>query len=127
MNVYFSLPSPALIWNKRNPKYWILADDFYIQMFGFEIRIESGFESDLATVPRLFTNIFSANGLWTPAALVHDFLYKHNLQGMCRETADLIFLILMLAYSVPIPVAFLFYSCVRLFGGKYFEKQYRKS
>jgi hypothetical protein len=119
MNIIFSLPSPSLQWNKNNPDMWIVAEDFNISIFGVDIQIPKGFKSDLASIPNLATLCFKTNGLWTPAAIVHDYLYQDTTLGISRELADLIFLVLMLAYTTPPYVAFLFYYAVRLFGGVY--------
>lgn len=39
------------------------------------ITIPAGFVTDLASIPRLVTNLFPPDGPWTEAAVVHDALY----------------------------------------------------
>lgn len=123
MNVSFTLPVPSFRWNQLNPSEWIVIDEFYIQIFDYAIRIPSDFTSDLASVPRLLRWIFPRNGRWTPAALVHDYLYcSHAVLDIRRKDADKIFLLLMLAYNVTPSISYIFYLSVRCFGWLYWNK-----
>ena len=40
------------------------------------IRIPKGFETDLASIPRIFTPLITKNGKHRRAAIVHDYLYS---------------------------------------------------
>lgn len=117
MNFSFTLPEPELRWNRKTPDVWTLRALFYVQIFGIEIKIQEGFQSDLASIPKPFLR----NGTWTPAAIVHDFTYQNAKElSVTREQADKIFLILMLAYDTKIWHALALYTAVRIFGRKRF-------
>lgn len=49
---------------------------------GETITVPPGATTDLASIPRLVTNILPPDGPWTKAAVVHDFLYR--TQGRCQ-------------------------------------------
>jgi len=46
--------------------------------FGLQIIIPRGFETDLASIPRLFRNIMSPWGNLRLGAIPHDFFYQHG-------------------------------------------------
>lgn len=50
------------------------------------VNIPKGFVTDLASVPRLFWNIFPPFGKYIDAAVIHDYLYQ--TQTMPRSVAD---------------------------------------
>ena len=76
--------------------------------------VQEGFQTDFASVPKLFWNIIPPMGLHTVAAVVHDFIYSHGLYP--RKEADRIFYKLMRFYGVGRIKAGLMWSMVRLFG-----------
>jgi hypothetical protein len=78
------------------------------------IDVPQGFETDFASVPRLFWRIVPPWGRYSPAAVVHDFLYHTG--KVSRKKADGIFLELMAKLAVPLWKRFLMYWAVRLFG-----------
>lgn len=47
------------------------------------IKIPDGFQTDLATVPRIFWAILPPNGVYERAAVLHDFGCVTLLQGTC--------------------------------------------
>ena len=58
-------------------KNFRLAKDFYVRLDGFDIVIPEGFETDLASVPRLPLVFFLVGGRGHKAAVLHDWLlYK---------------------------------------------------
>lgn len=106
MNV-FKLPDPKLQWNQKNPNRWVVTEDFYIELLGFNITVEKGYVTDLASIPMLAITIanillfiinsllflckifslnkfkykfdyISKNGVWTASAIVHDYLYSEH-------------------------------------------------
>lgn len=81
---------------------------------GLTIVVPAGFESDAASVPRLFWRTFPPWGRYTPAAVVHDWLYvcRHDP----RAEADAVFLELMAHLRVPWLQRRLMFRAVRLFG-----------
>ena len=55
---------------------WRLERDLiYRTTEGETVTIPQGFVTDLASVPRLFWDLFPPDGPWTEAAVVHDALY----------------------------------------------------
>jgi hypothetical protein len=56
------------------------------------IEIPSGFETDLASIPRLFMWVIPVNGKHRNAAIVHDYLYVKKPEWCSRSLADSIFL-----------------------------------
>lgn len=57
----------------------------------FKIRVEEGFVTDFASVPRLFWSIFPPFGKYTKAAVLHDRLCVafHNKETWSKLTTDL--------------------------------------
>jgi hypothetical protein len=49
---------------------------------GVTIVVPAGATTDLASIPRLVTNILPPDGPWTKAAVVHDFLYRTHGFGL---------------------------------------------
>jgi hypothetical protein len=95
------------------------------------ITIPAGFETDFASVPELFWSIAPPIGLYTEAAIVHDYLYRTPLRTVLRtdvdgktsrititrKEADLIFLNMMEAAGVSWWKRRAMYRAVRMFGG----------
>jgi hypothetical protein len=78
------------------------------------IDVPQGFETDFASVPRLFWRIVPPWGRYSPAAVVHDYLY--HTSKVSRKEADGIFLELMARLAVPRWKRYVMYWAVRLFG-----------
>jgi hypothetical protein len=99
-------------------KEWMLTDDLiYIHetKSSAEVHIvPDGFVTDFASIPRVFRGVFPKHGLYSPAAVVHDWLY-HIRKGS-RSRADSTFLAAMLDLKVPLVQASLIYAAVRLGG-----------
>lgn len=85
-------------------RYWVLLTSFEYRLKddseGSEyVRIGAGFRTDFASIPRGLWNLFPPTGKYTPAALVHDCLYKTayveridgTLRTVDRWEADQIF------------------------------------
>lgn len=83
------------------------------------ITIPAGYQTDFASVPRVFWSVFPPVGKHNPAALVHDYLYDNRIGT--RKRADKIFLELMLAYGVHRWGAHCMYWGVRLGGRKWWR------
>ena len=90
---------------------------------GAYIVVPSGFETDFASVPRMFWSIIPPWGKYGKAAIVHDYLYQ-TLSATSiktgirytRKDADDIFLEAMGVLGVPTWKKYLMYWAVRLFG-----------
>jgi hypothetical protein len=79
------------------------------------IEVPQGFVTDFASVPRIFWRIIPPWGEYSPAAVVHDWLYT---KAKCkRKEADDIFLELMERLGVPVIVRTAMYWAVRIGGG----------
>jgi hypothetical protein len=79
------------------------------------IEVPEGFVTDFASVPRLFWRIVPPWGRYSPAAVVHDYLYQSA--KVSRKEADDIFLELMARLGVPRWKRYTMYWAVRGFGG----------
>ena len=103
----------------------------------FKIKVENGFITDFASVPRMFWSIFPPFGKYTKAAVLHDRLceaYNHKEKWsavitedsnvpdeikdrlVTRREADDIFLEAMTAIKVPKFTRRCLYASVRLYA-----------
>ena len=78
------------------------------------IKVPIGFTTDFASTPSFAWGIFPKMGLYTAAAVLHDYLYRSKL--VCRQVADSIFREAMLVLGVPSWKANTMFTAVRLFG-----------
>lgn len=83
------------------------------------IEVPQGFETDFASVPRFFWRVVPPWGRYSPAAVVHDYLYSTG--KVSREEADRAFLTLMQRLGVPAWKRSIMYWAVRWFGGPAWE------
>lgn len=89
------------------------------------IKVPKGFETNFASIPRLFWGIYPPTGGGTSktkygkASVLHDFLYDQGIHD--RKTCDKIFLEAMEAMNVGKFTRYLFYYCVRLFARKHYK------
>ncbi|KKM14540.1 hypothetical protein LCGC14_1705090 [marine sediment metagenome] len=63
------------------------------------IQVFKGFQTDFASVPRIFWWLFPPDGLYTQAAVLHDFLYLKQIYT--RKRSDYIFYEAMGVLGVP--------------------------
>lgn len=84
------------------------------------LSIPAGFETDFASVPRFFWRVVPPWGRYSPAAVVHDYLYRTG--QVPRDLADRIFLNLMKRLGVPAWKRRVMYWAVRVFGGRSWRK-----
>jgi hypothetical protein len=82
--------------------------------FGSIIRVPMGFVTDLASTPQIVWVLFPPHGRYTPAAIVHDMMYRHHLGT--RAQADAYFLEGMAACGVGRCARWTIYLAVRAFG-----------
>lgn len=117
-----------LILKSLDQNKWQIMSPFY---FYFDeanknigITIEEGFITDFASVPRAFWSIMPPVGLYTKAAVVHDYLYQNGEKlGFKRKFCDQMFLEAMRALEVSRVARYVMYSGVRILGWKFFIKK----
>lgn len=82
------------------------------------IAIPRGTRTDFASVPIGFRNLFPKDGEYTPAAIIHDFLYStRGLHGRyTRKRCDEIFIEAMKVVGVGFIRRKLMYRAVRIGG-----------
>ena len=78
--------------------------------------VPGGFETDFASVPRLFWTLIPRHGRYTKAAVIHDFLYLTQPGGITRKDADGVFRRIMREEGVSFAKRWTMYSAVRAGG-----------
>lgn len=100
-------------------KTWVIVRDFGYDVgaenSGDHIDVAIGFNTDFATIPRLFWAILPKWGRYGNATVIHDWLYW--VQTRPRREADAILLEAMGVLGVTPLVKVAMYWAVRLFGG----------
>jgi len=83
-----------------------------------QVIVPLGFETDFASVPRILWSVLPPWGRYSPAAVVHDWLY-FNRKNMAakRKRADKVFYWLMKEFGVPWWKRRVMYLGVRIGGG----------
>lgn len=105
---------------------WRTARDFQVEIPGGAgvVRVPKGFETDLASVPRLLWPLIGSHELSIVAPVVHDWLYRRRglywqvdrKQYLTRADADRLFLRLMILEGVAGWKARAAWLAVRLFA-----------
>jgi hypothetical protein len=88
--------------------------------------VPTGFQTDIASIPRAFHTILSPLGEYAPAAIFHDWAYSRQSNGYFpadRKAADDIFLELMHNLGIPWYSRHSIHLAVRMFGGKSYKKR----
>ena len=85
---------------------------------GKSFLIPRGFESDGASVPRLFWRVVFPNSDThaTTAGICHDYIYRLQPEGWTRREADRMFLAMLVEHGANRWAANRAYEAVRLFG-----------
>jgi hypothetical protein len=98
---------------------WILAVALAYEsdVAGITITVPAGFQTDLASVPRLPLVFLLAGDCAREAAVVHDYLYSTHLVE--RGTADAVLREASACTGVPAWRRWLMWAGVRLFGGSH--------
>ena len=78
------------------------------------IEVPAGFSTDFASVPRGFWNVFPRDGVYTPAAVVHDWLYRRT--NLPRSLCDAVFREAMEVCGTSAMKRWSMWLAVRLFG-----------
>ncbi|AOZ08151.1 hypothetical protein BKK80_13310 [Cupriavidus malaysiensis] len=100
---------------------WRLVEPLVYQsdMAGQTFEVPAGFETDLASVPRLPVVYLLAGGTSNEAAVVHDFLYTEH--PVPRAVADAVLREASAVTGVPVWRRWLMFWGVRLGGGSHWE------
>lgn len=70
-------------------KFWRVAKDMQVQLSnGMIVTIPAGMPTDFSTVPKILWGLFPPFGDFLFAALLHDYLYIYNPEGITRAMAD---------------------------------------
>lgn len=94
--------------------------DFASQVLERIVRVPAGFETDFASIPRLFWNILPPTGRYAKAAVVHDYLYRTPGEAT-RHDADRALLEGMVALRVGWLTCGIIYGGVRLGGRRAYK------
>lgn len=123
---FLKLKSLLILQETSKGKRWTLVKPLcYVGMHEL-ITVPAGFETDLASTPRLFWAFLPPFGLYAKAAVVHDYLYNKQplvygqnitiTQRISRKDADGLFRRIMRESGVGIIKRYLMYWSVRAFG-----------
>ncbi|MEN8649117.1 DUF1353 domain-containing protein [Streptomyces sp. 21So2-11] len=96
-------------------KFWQLVTDLEYQGSQGRYVVPTGFETDLASVPRHFVWLFQTYGRYTQAAILHDWLIKEE-PTVNRSEADHVFRVAMLELKVPFVRRWMMWAAVRAGG-----------
>lgn len=108
-------------------KYWVVSEALIYenpktkQVF----EVPRGFVTDMASVPRLFWTAFPPCGKYTPAAVVHDYIYWYQPPNCDRECADNLLLMAMEESGVSAASRNAIYAGVRVGGESSWEENAR--
>lgn len=80
------------------------------------VRVPIGFVTDFASIPRVFWSILRPDGMYSYAAIIHDYLYWE--QFLSREISDEILKMCMEDFKVDSSTVATIYAGVRI-GGKF--------
>lgn len=110
---------------RTKPRMAVLLEDFqFVSPTLGLITVEKGFDTDYASIPRIFWSIYPPDGDYTEAAVVHDCLYWYqcytNKNGkvvdLSRKDADTVILEAMTAIEIPFHRRHIIHKAVRLGG-----------
>lgn len=109
---------------------WILRRPlkYLPRLHAVKIVAPAGFETDLASIPRIVRPLFPVHGLHTRAAVIHDWLYRDQRIGgqwIKRSDADWIFYEAMRGMGVSWAKARAMYYAVRSGGWVFWNKRAR--
>ena len=115
-----------LFYEQIGPERWVLTQPFtYTGSNGFHVEVPVGFETDLASVPRIAWTLYSKTGDLARPSIPHDWLYV-NAQvrdEATRRSIDDIFMVAMNDAGIAKLGRNIVYRAVRDFGATVF---YRK-
>jgi len=127
-----SFLTPLVVEVMPSGKQFKLHYDFTYHWGKTKITVPAGFQTDFASIPRIFRIIIPKLGRWNKAAVVHDYLYQHPESGVkfevghiqwSRKGVDQVFLDGMEDLGVPVWKRYVMYFGVRLGGWTAWRKR----
>ncbi len=107
-----------LVVRELDRKSWELQRDLVYEGNYDHFLVPTGFETDFASVPRMFWWLLPRTGRWTKAAVLHDFLWREAKKGNISFCdADGIFRRVMRELGVGYLRRRLMWAAVRWAGG----------
>lgn len=106
----------SISYDLSDPETWVLEQPYERQTSHGKIVVPQGFRTDLASTPRQVWRAFPRWGTWSGAAIIHDYLYRTQPDGISRYHADRIMLKLMREDGVHRGTARIIYRMVREYG-----------
>ena len=96
-----------------------LLNDLEYSVNGEKLKVEKGFVTDFASVPRALHWLFSRNSLQSRASIIHDYLYSTGVKS--RKDSDVIFKNLLRNDYATCLTGILMYLAVRIFGARSYK------
>lgn len=91
---------------------WIVTEDSIVTIGDLNFKIHKGFDTDLASVPRIFWAIYPPFGRYQDAAILHDYLLEET--NLLKQTIDILFYKKMKEDGVGLITRFIFYCIVNV-------------
>ncbi|MFD2206651.1 DUF1353 domain-containing protein [Kiloniella antarctica] len=129
--VYFprySTTDPALRWCTTK-RVWILLEPitvYFVDDRGlrFSFTVPVGFETDLASIPRLLRGFIPQVGKHILPAIIHDWCYRDkSMMWLNKDDSDMLFRVGMEQAGVGRLRRTLMYSAVKYFGGWSYQSE----
>ena len=109
-----------------NCRIWRLEESLIYEVkylgSGRVIKVPKGFETDGASIPRIFQSLLPIWDKYSRAAIIHDYLYyglktfNPHKEGLTRKQADYVFLEAMKVSKVNFITRYCLWTFVRIFG-----------
>lgn len=96
-------------------------EEFTVFWGNYIVRVNKGFKTDLASIPRLFQSIIPKLGHHIRPAIVHDYCYVYDT-GLTKKEADDLFLDGMQTLKVNFARRWVMWAAVRVGGKGYWDK-----
>jgi len=112
-----SFTTPLIVQLLDDGRTWRLEEEFRYRVgdeTGEPVAVPKGFETDFASIPRIFWAVLSPYGRHGKSAVIHDWCYKKHL--FTRLVCDRIFLEAMKVLGVRRWKYRVMYRAVRMFG-----------
>ncbi len=123
LSLHTAFLSPVCIKPYKNYRYHTCDDIRFVVDQEIYI-IPKGFETDLASLPRMVWPLMApAHSALIPPAIVHDWFYRKTCDYTRKQT-DLIFYHMLKNDGISTLKASIMYYSVRLFGRPYYNEDY---